>query len=207
MHNYIGLLLYRAYIDRHPSVKHSLKECGQAHLGLALNLNRQSSIVSLIIQFLEPEYIIYLVLNDNYNIRKDHLFTHIIHLNNMIKELSGHLYCRFCSKAPTGGVGCPHYKLDVNLGHINCSPHAKTIIKRYYPSGSAGSWLVDWDLYITIGNRIQDDWRSASWLVQNNINNERCDGELIKNYFHSYYYWWSGDDYDIFIKTCSKIID
>ena len=48
---YIGYLLYRAYIDRHPEVKLQLQLCGQAHLGLAFNLPGASPITGLIICF------------------------------------------------------------------------------------------------------------------------------------------------------------
>ena len=104
---------------------------------------------------------------------KDPLFCHIIHLNNMIGELTPHLLCRFCAVKNTGrsgcGVlvvaGCEHYKLDCSIGNITCSDDAKNLVKRYYSSDE--SWMVDWEVYTTIGNIIQDNGRDQSWEVRN----------------------------------------
>jgi hypothetical protein len=207
--NYIAYLLYRAYIELHPTVKHHLQLCGQAHLGLAFNLPSLSPITGLIITFLEPEYILYLILSENYNLIKDPLFSHIINLNNMIEELTPHLRCRFCVNIPyCVGSGCVHYKLDSNLGNITYSDDVKNLVKRYYPSGE--EWMVDWEVYTTIGNIIQDNGRSQSWSVRNckeiGGDDSSSDINIIKNYFYTYYYWWTGDDYYTFIQTCSKII-
>jgi hypothetical protein len=215
-HTYIGYLLYRAYIDSHHEVKDRLQLCGQAYLGLAFNLPSLSPITGLIIQYLEPEYIIYLILTDKYNLVKDPLFSHMIHLNNMIEELTPHLRCRFCAVKNAGrsecgvlvGAGCEHYKLDCSIGNITCSDDAKNLVKRYYPSGE--NWMVDWEVYTTIGNIIQDNGRGQSWSVRTSGGADgggsSIEMDIIKNYFYTYYYWWSADDYNTFIQTCSKII-
>lgn len=212
---YIGYLLYRAYIDRHPEVKCQLQLCGQAHLGLAFNLPGVSPITGLIISFLEPESIIYLILKDNYSLIIDPLFSHIIHLNNMITELTPHLRCKFCPNKPVVGAGCEHYKLDCNLGwlerraYINYSDPMKHLIHRYYSNGE--DWRLDWEVYITIGNIIQDNGRAKSWSLRNHdiYHDHRLNcttNSIIQQYFYTYYFWWSADDYDTFIKTCSKLM-
>lgn len=210
---YIGYLLYRAYIDRHPEVKLQLQLCGQAHLGLAFNLPGASPITGLIISFIEPESIIYLILNDNYNLVKDPMFRHVIHLNNMITELSPHLRCKFCPNKPVVGAGCEHYKLDCRLGwlqrrsYLNSSGDAQHVVNRYYSNGE--DWRLDWDVYITIGNIVQDNARASSWNELagdpgSAINMSMT--SIIQQYFYTYYFWWSADDYDTFIKTSIKLL-
>lgn len=202
---YIVFLLYRAYIERNPLLKQQLLLCGQQYLGLAFNLSGLSPIIQLIIQFLEPEYIIYLIIDD-YNFVKDPLFSHIIHLNNMIAELSPQLLCKFCMKAIIGRAGCAHYKLDCKLGysrHIHTTVVTRNIVQRYYPSG--GSWVLDWDLYIHIGHILREKLRKESWELRRRGGDDNC-GQWIKKYFYTYYYWWKDEDYDTFIKTCSKLI-
>ena len=126
------------------------------------------------------------------------------------------LLCRFCAVKNTGrswcgvlvGAGCEHYKLDCSIGNITCSDDTKNLVKRYYPSGE--SWMVDWEVYTTIGNIIQDNGRGQSWEVRNSGgadgDGSSIEMDIIKNYFYTYYYWWSADDYNTFIQTCSKII-
>ena len=207
-HNkYIIFLLYRAYIERNPLLKQKLRLCGQQYLGLAFNLSGLSPIIQLIIRFLEPEYIIYLIIYDDYNFVKDPLFSHIIHLNNMIAELSPQLLCKFCMKAIIGRAGCEHYKLDCKLGYnrFDIRIRAQNIVKNYYPDG--GSWVLDWDLYIHIGNILRDNLRKKSWeLRRGNVDVDGNCGLCIKKYFFTYYYWWNDEDYETFLKTCSKII-
>ena len=214
---YIGFMLYRAYIEEHPALKSKLQLCGQQYLGLAFNLDYLSPIVVRIIQFLEPEYIIYLILDDNYPFIKDPLFSHIIHLNNMIGELSPQLRCRFCPENLIGRAGCFHYQLDCKLGSPImrsgfCLGLLQSIFHRYYPPGE--SWALDWDLYITIGNVLQDNWRKKSWELRGSGDGAGSgdrsgegseNGDIIKNYFYTYYYWWNDADYATFIQTCSSI--
>jgi len=220
---YIGFMLYRAYIEEHPALKHKLQLCGQHYLGLAFNLDYLSPIIIRIIQFLEPDYIIYLVLNDNYSFIKDPLFSHIIHLNNMIGELSPMLQCQFCTGNLIKGAGCSHYKLDCKLHNKQSfvrrwQESMQTLFHRYYPCGER-SWVLDWDLYITIGNVLQDNWRQKSWELRRSGDGARIgdgggigdgaeseNGYIIKNYFYTYYYWWNDDDYTTFIQTCSNIM-